>query len=97
MAELVYAFDLKSNEETHMGSSPISGTRLLRKENMDKKAISIIYASFAMVSVGIMVIIGTIIGSWDKLWLIPFGAMIIATVIAMIASYKDEKKQDKKK
>ena len=27
VAELVYAFDLKSNEETHMGSSPISGTK----------------------------------------------------------------------
>lgn len=26
MAELVYAFDLKSNGEIHMGSSPISGT-----------------------------------------------------------------------
>ena len=28
MAELVYAFDLKSNGEIHMGSSPISGTKL---------------------------------------------------------------------
>ena len=28
MAELVYAFDLKSNGEIHMGSSPISGTIL---------------------------------------------------------------------
>lgn len=28
MAELVYAFDLKSNGEIHMGSSPISGTTL---------------------------------------------------------------------
>ena len=27
MAELVYAFDLKSNGENHMGSSPISGTK----------------------------------------------------------------------
>ena len=26
MAELVYAFDLKSNGVIHMGSSPISGT-----------------------------------------------------------------------
>ena len=26
MAELVYAFDLKSNGSHHMGSSPISGT-----------------------------------------------------------------------
>ena len=26
MAELVYAFDLKSNGNFHMGSSPISGT-----------------------------------------------------------------------
>ena len=28
MAELVYAFDLKSNGEIHMGSSPISGTNI---------------------------------------------------------------------
>ncbi len=26
MAELVYAFDLKSNEETRTGSSPVSAT-----------------------------------------------------------------------
>ena len=31
MAELVYAFDLKSNGENHMGSSPISGTKFLIK------------------------------------------------------------------
>ena len=30
MAELVYAFDLKSNGEIHMGSSPISGTTINR-------------------------------------------------------------------
>ena len=64
---------------------------------MNKKAIGIVYVSFAMVSVGIMVIVGIISGSWDNLWLFPFGAMIIATVIAMIAGYQDEKKQDKKK
>ncbi len=28
MAELVYAFDLKSNGVIHMGSSPISGTKI---------------------------------------------------------------------
>ncbi len=28
MAELVYAFDLKSNEETRTGSSPVSATNL---------------------------------------------------------------------
>ncbi len=28
MAELVYAFDLKSNGEIHMGSNPISGTMI---------------------------------------------------------------------
>ena len=28
MAELVYAFDLKSNGEIRMGSSPISGTKI---------------------------------------------------------------------
>ena len=31
MAELVYAFDLKSNGENHMGSSPISGTKFVAK------------------------------------------------------------------
>ena len=32
MAELVYAFDLKSNGEIHMGSSPIPGTSILTKD-----------------------------------------------------------------
>lgn len=31
MAELVYAFDLKSNGEIHMGSSPISGTTEIKE------------------------------------------------------------------
>ena len=31
MAELVYAFDLKSNGEIRMGSSPISGTKFVAK------------------------------------------------------------------
>ncbi len=31
MAELVYGFDLKSNGEIHMGSSPISGTKFVIK------------------------------------------------------------------
>ena len=31
MAELVYAFDLKSNGVIHMGSSPISGTNRATK------------------------------------------------------------------
>ena len=31
MAELVYAFDLKSNEETRTGSSPVSATTILIK------------------------------------------------------------------
>ena len=29
MAELVYAFDLKSNEETRTGSSPVSATKFV--------------------------------------------------------------------
>ena len=33
VAELVYAFDLKSNGENHMGSSPISGTIFLLSKN----------------------------------------------------------------
>ena len=33
MAELVYAFDLKSNGEIHMGSSPISGTKIEAKSS----------------------------------------------------------------
>ena len=63
---------------------------------MDKKVIGIVYASLAMVSVGIMIIVGTITGSWENLWLFPFGAMIIATVFAMIIGYKNENKQNKK-
>ena len=35
MAELVYAFDLKSNGEIHMGSSPISGTIFRSGINME--------------------------------------------------------------
>ena len=31
VAELVYAFDLKSNGEIHMGSSPISGTTEIKE------------------------------------------------------------------
>ena len=34
MAELVYAFDLKSNGEIDMGSSPISGTSLLKLRSL---------------------------------------------------------------
>ena len=34
MAELVYAFDLKSNGEIHMGSSPISGTSHLKLRSL---------------------------------------------------------------
>ncbi len=63
---------------------------------MTKKLIGTIYASMAMLSVGIMVIIGIISGSWDNLWLIPFGAMIIATVVAMFANALNDKKSGKK-
>ncbi len=44
MAELVYAFDLKSNEETHMGSSPIPGTSEL-VNCLSIRQISVIMAS----------------------------------------------------
>ena len=37
MAELVYAFDLKSNGEIHMGSSPISGTIFGYEEDQKDK------------------------------------------------------------
>ena len=30
VAELVYAFDLKSNDESHTGSSPVSATKIYR-------------------------------------------------------------------
>ena len=49
-----------------------------------------------MLSVGIMVIVGIVSGSWDNLWLFPFGAMILATVFAMVVGVMDDKKSDKK-
>ena len=42
VAELVYAFDLKSNGENHMGSSPISGTM----ENAPRYFIGVIFMAF---------------------------------------------------
>lgn len=63
---------------------------------MNKKIISVVYASMAMLSVGIMVIIGITSGSWDNLWLFPFGAMILATVFAMVVSVVNEGKGKKK-
>ena len=63
---------------------------------MNKQLIGAVYASMAMISVGIMVIIGMISGSWDNLWLFPFGAMILATVFAMIVSAVSEGKNKKK-
>lgn len=64
---------------------------------MNKKFISVVYAAMAMLSVGIMVIVGTVSGSWNNLWLFPFGAMILATVFAMVVGAMDDKKSDKKK
>ena len=64
---------------------------------MNKKLISAVYASMAMLSVGIMVIVGMISGSWDNLWLFPFGAMILATVFAMIVGAVGEDKEKKGK
>lgn len=60
MAELVYAFDLKSNGEIHMGSSPISGTRRsllqlhpknfwIRLEITDRKSVSVLAPRFFVV------------------------------------------------
>ena len=40
MAELVYAFDLKSNGEIRMGSSPISGTMCLAVHERRDAALS---------------------------------------------------------
>ncbi len=48
MAELVYAFDLKSNGEIHMGSSPISGTKNL--ENFAIICYNTYIARFASVA-----------------------------------------------
>ena len=62
---------------------------------MNKKIIGAVYASLAMISVGIMVIVGMISGSWNNLWLLPFGAMIIATVFAMFANAIGSKKDKK--
>lgn len=61
-----------------------------------QKMVGVVYAAMAMLSVGIMVIIGTITGSWDNLWLIPFGAMILATVFSMVIGVVG-KGDDKKK
>ena len=49
MAELVYAFDLKSNGEIHMGSSPISGTT------------SGFFERFSRVSAFFVVILGSVV------------------------------------
>ncbi len=65
-------------------------------EKKIKKLTGAVYASMAMISVGIMVIIGMITGSWDNLWLFPFGAMILATVFAMIVGVVGEDKSGKK-
>lgn len=64
---------------------------------MKKKLIGAVYASLAMLSVGIMVIIGMVTNSWDNLWLIPFGAMILATVFAMFVGIAGEKDDGKGK
>ncbi len=63
---------------------------------MNKKMVGVVYASMAMLSVGIMVIVGMVSGSWDNLWLFPFGAMILATVFAMIVGASGDKSAKKK-
>lgn len=60
---------------------------------MGKKFVGAVYVTLAMLSVGAMVIIGTLSGSWNNLWLLPFGAMIVATVFAVIVGAADEKKK----
>lgn len=64
---------------------------------MNKKFIGVVYASMAMLSVGIMVIVGMVSGSWDNLWLFPFGAMILATIFAMVVGVINEDKEKKGK
>lgn len=64
---------------------------------MNKKFIGVVYASMAMISVGIMVIVGMVSGSWDNLWLFPFGAMILATIFAMVVGVINEDKEKKGK
>ncbi|MBQ3305991.1 hypothetical protein IJH02_00940 [Candidatus Saccharibacteria bacterium] len=63
---------------------------------MTKKLIGAMYASMAMISVGVMVILGMLTGAWNNLWMIPFGAMILATVFAMFANAVNDKKSNKK-
>lgn len=62
-----------------------------------KKFVGAVYAALAMLSVGIMVVIGTLSGSWDNLWLLPFGAMIVATVFAVIVNAVSKEDSEKKK
>lgn len=64
---------------------------------MKKNLIGVVYTSMAMLSVGIMVIVGMVSGSWENLWLFPFGAMILATVFAMIVNVVDDSKAEKAK
>ncbi len=61
-----------------------------------KKFVGTVYAAMAMLSVGVMVVLGILTNSWDNLWLIPFGAMILATVFAVIVGAVDDNKSSKK-
>ena len=66
-----------------------------RGEEMSKKMIGGICAIIAILAGGSMVIIGTLTGSWENLWLIPFcGGILIAafSIIAGIANEKNGKK-----
>ena len=62
---------------------------------MNKKLIGGICAIIAMVSVGAMVIIGTITGDWTNLWLIPFVGGILIASFSIIAGAVSEKKGKK--
>ncbi len=52
---------------------------------MSKKMIGGICAIIAMLAGGSMVIIGTLTGSWENLWLIPFCGGILIAAFSIIA------------
>ena len=62
---------------------------------MSKKAVGGICAIIAMISVGLMVAIGTITGNWTNLWLFPFFGGILIASFSIIAGIVIEKKGKK--
>ena len=66
---------------------------------MSERLMGGICAIIAMVSVGIMVTIGTISGNWTNLWLIPFFGGILIAIFSIVAGAMKKsagKKNDKK-